>query len=136
VALPLEYSLPFAACYTYSLKGDSEVSQRSRQLCARVKSGSAQWLKSYAASVHHEVTRKRRFCGLFCEHTLLAPVPNNTRPGARRFGWPGVSHLLCRRRAWQNVCGPAYEESAPWIDRRQPGCGSGRPCNNTISPSP
>jgi predicted amidophosphoribosyltransferase len=85
LALPLEYRLPFAACYAYSPKGDSEISERSRQLCARVKNGSAKWLKSYVASVHQEVMRKRRFCGVFNEHTLLVPIPNNPSPMRTSF---------------------------------------------------
>jgi predicted amidophosphoribosyltransferase len=75
VGLPREYRLQFAACYAYSPKGDSEVSERSRQLCARVKNGSTKWLRSYVASVHQEVTRKRQFSGFFNEHTLLVPIP-------------------------------------------------------------
>src|SRR5882762_7280057 len=77
VALPREYRLQFATCYAYSPKGDSEVSERSRQLCARVKNGSTKWLRSYVASVHQEVDRKLRFCGFFNEHTLLVPIPNS-----------------------------------------------------------
>ena len=73
--LPSEYSVPFAACYIYSPKGDSEVSQRSRQLCARVKNGSTRWLKSYAACVHHEVVHGVSFREFFTEHTLFVPIP-------------------------------------------------------------
>jgi predicted amidophosphoribosyltransferase len=76
VVLPREYRLQFAACYAYSPKGGSEVSERSRQLCARVKNGSTKWLRSYVASVHQEATRKRQFNGFFNEHTLLVPIPN------------------------------------------------------------
>src|SRR6266403_282131 len=75
--LPREYRLPFAACYAYSPKGKSEVSERSRQLCARVKNGSTKWLRSYVASVHQEAIRKHRFSGFFNEHTLLVPIPNS-----------------------------------------------------------
>jgi predicted amidophosphoribosyltransferase len=77
VVLPREYRLQFAACYAYSPKGDSEVSERSRQLCARVKNGSTKWLRSYVASVHQEAIRKRQFSGFFNEHTLLVPIPNS-----------------------------------------------------------
>jgi predicted amidophosphoribosyltransferase len=77
LALPREYWLQFAACYAYSPKGNSEVSERSRQLCARVKNGSTKWLKTYIASIHQEVTRKRQFCGFFNEHTVLVPIPNS-----------------------------------------------------------
>ncbi len=77
VILPGEYRLPFATCYAYSPRGKSEVSERSRQLCARVKNGSTKWLRSYVASIHQEVTQKRQFCSLFNEHTLLVPIPNS-----------------------------------------------------------
>jgi predicted amidophosphoribosyltransferase len=77
LVLPREYRLQFAACYAYSPKGDSEVSERSRQLCARVKNGSTKWLRSYVASIHQQVTRKRQFCSFLTGHTLLVPIPNN-----------------------------------------------------------
>jgi hypothetical protein len=83
-ALPCVYSLPFAACYAYSPKGDSGVSRRSRELCARVKNGDTKWLKSCVASVRQEITR--RFCGFFNDHTLLVPVPHTGRP-ARSSPW-------------------------------------------------
>jgi hypothetical protein len=72
---PGEYRLLFATCYSYSPKGESEVSQRSRQLCARVKSGSPKWLKHYVTNVHHEVTHNGRFHGYFDEPPALVPVP-------------------------------------------------------------
>jgi hypothetical protein len=83
---PADYHLPFAACYVYSPKGESEVSQRSRQLCARVKSGSTKWLRSYAAAVHQEVLHGRRFLELFNEHTLLVPIPE-CRPSGHTTFW-------------------------------------------------
>src|ERR1700716_4363502 len=86
VVLPREYRLPFAACYVYSPKGESEVSQRSRQLCARVKSGSTKWLRSYATAVHQLVIHERRFPELFDEHTLLVPIPEY-RPSGHTTFW-------------------------------------------------
>jgi phosphoribosylpyrophosphate synthetase len=67
--LPPESRLKYAACYAYSPKGESDTSQRSRLLCARVKNGSPKWLKSYVAGLHGH------FCDFFHEHTLLVPVP-------------------------------------------------------------
>ena len=75
LGLPSEYCVPFAACYTYSPKGTSEVSRRSRQLCTRVKNGSTKWLRCYAARVHHEVVHGCGLRALFTEHTLLVPIP-------------------------------------------------------------
>jgi hypothetical protein len=40
-----------------------------------VKNGSTQWLRSYAACVHHEVVHGGRFRGFFPEHSLLVPIP-------------------------------------------------------------
>src|SRR6201999_1916164 len=84
-SLPADYCLPFASCYVYSPKGESEVSQRSRQLCARVKSGSTQWLRSYAATVHQEVVHGGRFLEFFKEHTVLVPVPEFRASGRMSF---------------------------------------------------
>ncbi len=85
VGLPREYRVQFAACYAYSPKGDSEVSQRSRLLCARVKNGSTRWLKSYVTSVHQEVIQKKRFCEFFSEHTALVPIPQCDALGRTSF---------------------------------------------------
>jgi predicted amidophosphoribosyltransferase len=86
VVLPSEYRLEFAACYAYSPKGESETSQRSRQLCARVKKGSPHWLRSYVACLRQEVASQRHFSGFFNEHTLLVPVPNSPA-AARSSNW-------------------------------------------------
>ncbi len=75
--LPRGLRLEYAACYAYSPKGTSEVSQRSRSMCARVKNGSPKWLKTYVASAHQEFIQKRFFAGFFTEDTLLVPVPQN-----------------------------------------------------------
>jgi hypothetical protein len=85
-SLPADYHLPFAACYVYSPKGESEVSQRSRQLCARVKSGSTKWLRCYAIGVHQLVIHERRFPEFFDEHTLLVPIPEY-RPSGHTTFW-------------------------------------------------
>jgi predicted amidophosphoribosyltransferase len=73
--LPRDYRLQYAASYVYSPKGESEVSQRSRLMCARVKNGSPKWLKTYVARVHQELTQKRCFRDFFTERTLFVPVP-------------------------------------------------------------
>jgi hypothetical protein len=80
-SLPADYLLPFASCYAYSPKGESEVSQRSRQLCARVKIGSAKWLRSYAATVHQEVNHGGALSEFFSKHIVLVPIPKYESPG-------------------------------------------------------
>jgi len=84
-SLPADYLLPFATCYAYSPKGESDVSQRSRQLCARVKSGSTKWLKSYAATVHQEVFHGQVFSDFFTDQALLVPIPDFRPPGQASF---------------------------------------------------
>jgi predicted amidophosphoribosyltransferase len=84
--LPADYLLPFATCFVYSPKGESGVSQLSRQLCARVKSGSARWLKSYATTVHQEVFHGPVFREFFAEQALLVPIPEY-RPSGQTTFW-------------------------------------------------
>src|SRR5262249_35102261 len=81
-----EYQLRYGACYAYSPKGDSDVSQRSRLLCARVKNGSPKWLKSYVARLYQEIARQQRFTDFFKQHTLLVPIPQCLSP-ARATPW-------------------------------------------------
>jgi hypothetical protein len=89
-SLPADHRLQFASCYVYSPKGASEVSERSRQLCARVKKGSTKWLRSYAATVHQEVVSGRRFLQYFGERVLLVPIPDyygTSRNGSVWAAW-------------------------------------------------
>ena len=75
MTLPREYSVQYGACYAYSPKGESDISQRSRLLCARVKNGSPKWLKSYITHVHQEIAQNHRFRDFFNEGALLVPIP-------------------------------------------------------------
>jgi len=75
-----EYCLRYGACYIYSPKGESDASQRSRLLCARVKNGSSKWLKSYVARLRHEVVQQRLFGDFFKQQTLLVPIPQCSSP--------------------------------------------------------
>jgi predicted amidophosphoribosyltransferase len=101
--------LQFATGYVYSPTGESDVSQRSRLMCARVKNGSQKWLKCYVARMRQDDAC--RFNGFFREHTLLVPVPqcrSGTLPSfwvARRLAhalldaglgeevWPGLRRI-------------------------------------------
>lgn len=85
--LPADYLLPFATCYIYSPKGESDISQRSRQLCARVKSGSTAWLKSYATTVHQEAFHGQILGELFTKKSLLVPIPE-FRSSGKVTVWP------------------------------------------------
>lgn len=86
VNLPREYQLQYAACYAYSPKGESDVSQRSRLLCGRVKNGSPRWLKCYVDMVFQEVVQKRTFGDFFNEQALLVPIPQYL-PSMRTSLW-------------------------------------------------
>ncbi len=84
--LPRRFGLPFAGFYTYSPKGESEVSKRSRQLCGRIKNGTPSWLKAYSTRVQRELTDNRRFGGFIHADALLIPVPE-CGAGARASRW-------------------------------------------------
>lgn len=73
--LPRHYRIAFGACYAYSPKGSSEVSARSRLLCARLKGCSSRWLARYALRVREQVLQEQQFCGFFSEGAVLIPVP-------------------------------------------------------------
>ena len=73
--LPRSYDLRFCSIYTYSPKGQSITSMRSRLLCSRVKGGALGWLKSYSTRVCSQMTQHGQFNGFFSERTVLVPVP-------------------------------------------------------------
>lgn len=82
-SLPRQFAVAMLTFYAYSPKGDSEVSERSRQLCARVKAGNPRWLKSYVARVHHEIRCSDRLASLFRSDSVVIPVPNCEMPRSR-----------------------------------------------------
>jgi len=84
--LPGDFRISFAACYTYSPKGCSETSERSRLLCNRVKNGSSRWLESYATRVYEQARQEHCLEEFFAPDALLVPVPKcRLAPGPA--GW-------------------------------------------------
>jgi hypothetical protein len=144
VILPPEYHLPYGACYAYSPKGKSHISQRSRLLCARVKNGHPRWLKSYVANVYQEIAQQRCFRDFFKENTLLVPVPQYLTPArislwvARRLAftlqeaglggevWTGLRRVISVERSssawmWQRpTVGQHYRSFAVVPSNRHP----------------
>jgi predicted amidophosphoribosyltransferase len=90
-----------------------------------VKNGNVKWLKSYVASVHQEVTRKRRFCCLFNEGALLVPVPKYTSSTRTPF-WAARRLALALQEAglaenvWTGLRRVSYVErsSSAWMWER------------------
>jgi len=74
--LPRDFRMSFGACYAYSPKGHTELSARSRLLCARLKTINTRWLQCYAAQVRQQVT-ECHFNGFFGPDTVLVPVPGS-----------------------------------------------------------
>ncbi|HEX4243872.1 MAG TPA: hypothetical protein VHZ53_20825 [Steroidobacteraceae bacterium] len=74
----------YASCYVYSPAGADRVSERSRALCAALKSGDERCIRRCAARVRQQSLDLRRFAGYFDRGGILVPVPGSTqRTGPR-----------------------------------------------------
>ncbi len=121
VELPCRYDLPFVGFYAYSPRGETEVSKRSRELCGRIKSGSASWLKSYSSRATRELAQNLRFEGFFSAGSVLVPVPESESSGrtprwvARRLAVM-LHELGLGRETWFGLrrIRPVARSSAAW----------------------
>lgn len=75
---PALRSVRFGSFFVYSPRGAGRVSELSRLVCVRLKSGDPAWLASYARQVREEVTRHETLAGLFSGDTCLVPVPGSS----------------------------------------------------------
>jgi len=103
--LPGCFGIPYASFYTYSPKGQSSVSNRSRVICSRVKSGDDHWLRSYVASAQREIAHNARFDGLFNADTVLVPIPE-CQPGKPQRKW--TAHRLATHLRKQGLGGAVW----------------------------
>ena len=67
----------FCSCYIYSPRAEGGAAERSRLLCARLKSGDPEWLPRYAGQVFQQASAQRQFPGLFARDVVLVPVPGS-----------------------------------------------------------
>jgi hypothetical protein len=113
---PALRSVLFCSCYMYSPRGGRSVSAASRLLCARVKSGDAIWLPTYAGLVRDQATRHEVLAGLFGKDVVLVPVPGSSPSATRVWAaerlavalhgiglgksvWPGVERRFAVRKS-------------------------------------
>jgi len=80
---PALRSVSFCSCYIYSPRGDGFVSEASRQLCARLKSGDLEWLPRYAGVVREQTSTYKWLGDVFGADVTLVPVPSSN-PSATR----------------------------------------------------
>lgn len=106
--LPGAFELPFACFYSYSPRGDTVVSRRSRLLCGRVKEGRSAWLKSYSLPVSLELNQNQSFGGFVSRGCVLVPVPES-EPSSGRSRWVAsrisstLHELGLGREMWQGL---------------------------------
>jgi hypothetical protein len=113
---PALRSVLFCSCYMYSPRGGRSASEASRLLCARVKSGDAIWLPTYAGLVRDQATRHEVLAGLFGKDVVLVPVPGSAPSATRVWAaerlavalhgiglgdsvWPGVRRRFAVRKS-------------------------------------
>ena len=119
----------FCSSYIYSPRGGSFVSEASRQLCARLKTGDVTWLPAYARTVHDQANQQQALAGLFKGDAILVPVPGSAPHSTRvwaaerlatalygvglgRCVWPGV-----RRRSAVRRSATAHNNARPTVQQ-------------------
>ncbi|MDJ1505215.1 phosphoribosyltransferase [Xanthocytophaga agilis] len=124
----MSFNLPYACLANYSPRGSSELSVKSRDVCARVKKGSEKTISS--AFVYFDAATMTIFSPFLNADTLLIPVPRSSllQPDSV---WPGliisnllvasghgsqVSTCLQRTRAVPKSSGSYSAESRPSIE--------------------
>ena len=86
--------IPYASCYTYSPRGQSEASVRSRWVRDNVKAGGLTWLRCCATRVFELAEADGRLSGFFASQSVLIPVPQS--PSCGRAS-PWVAWRLARQ---------------------------------------
>jgi hypothetical protein len=71
------------------------VSEVSRQLCARLKSGDVAWLPAYARLVLEQARRNEALADLFAGDVTLVPVPGSAPLSARAWAAERLATALC-----------------------------------------
>jgi hypothetical protein len=66
----------YASCYVYSPQGTSVVCERSRLLCALLKSGDGRFIDKYVDRIQQQVAAHHHLSGFFSAADILIPVPS------------------------------------------------------------
>ncbi len=92
---PALHNVSFCSCYIYSPRGDGFVSEASRQLCARLKSGDPWWLPTYVGVVREQTSRYRPLADMFGADVTLVPVPGSSPSTTRVWAAERLAFALC-----------------------------------------
>jgi hypothetical protein len=110
-------SVTFASCYVYSPCGSGEMSERSRLLRGRLKSGDSRFIFKYAARVRQQAKECSRLSDFFDPNDILIPVPGSgprhsevvpvtdrlaaalVREGLGRCAWGGLQRVHAVRKS-------------------------------------
>lgn len=113
---PRHPSVPFAACFVYTPRGEGGMCAASRHLCARVKALDERWVARCAGLVLRTSLCNPALQGLFTRETVLVPVPGcapsrGVPPAALQLAralrvvglagrvWPGLERRCAVRRS-------------------------------------
>lgn len=86
----------YASCYVYSPQGTSDVCERSRLLCALLKSGDRYFIDKYVDRIQREVAEHDQLSGFFSAADILIPVPSCT-PGGGVNAPARLAEVMFRR---------------------------------------
>jgi len=101
LARKLPSSVPYAALLTYSPRGNTDVSQRSRIVCSGVKGGKAAFLTT-AVTRLGEKWQAAGMADFFGPDVVLVPAPRSS-PLVAGALWP--AELLCQEIVRQGLAG-------------------------------
>ena len=100
-------NVAFCSSYSYSPRGASFVSEASRQLCARLKTGDTTWLPVYARIVHDQANRHEALACLFAGDATLVPVPGSAPESTRVWAAERLATVLhgvgLGKRVWRGI---------------------------------
>lgn len=88
-------NVAFCSSYIYSPRGAGFVSEASRQICARLKTGDVAWLPAYARIVYDQANRHEALAGLFTGDVILVPVPGSAPHSRRVWAAERLATALC-----------------------------------------
>jgi predicted amidophosphoribosyltransferase len=88
--------ITYASCYVYSPQGTSAVCERSRLLCALLKSGDRYFIDKYVDRIQQQVAADDQLAGFFSAPDILMPVPS-CMPGGGVNAPARLADVMVRR---------------------------------------
>ena len=94
--LAIPRRVTYASCYVYSPQGTSAVCERSRLLCALLKSQDRYFIDKYVDRIQQQVAEHHRLSGFFSAADILIPVPSCV-PGGGANAPARLADVMVRR---------------------------------------